>query len=253
MALTPERIAELERLKEMMRQPAADAQRKAQAILNAEKIAGQPVKLPTDKAKGGVIDQDAMRLALMNGGGLLKFLNPSKIKQPMFHGTNKDIQEFKPAGTSNAVFLAHGPDEAHHFAHVKARETEGEGKNIMPVYAQVRNAFDYENPEHMKALREYSKKHRYTDKDITHSVGSVGVGNWEEIERKAVQDAIKHLGHDAFYVKEGVSKNLGVYDPRKIKSAIGNRGTYDINDPDITKAHGGITHAHHLEIEERPL
>jgi len=53
MALTPERIAELERLKAMMRQPAADAQRKAQAIFNAEKGAGQPVKLPMDKARGG--------------------------------------------------------------------------------------------------------------------------------------------------------------------------------------------------------
>lgn len=212
---------------------------KQKAIQNSERIAGAPVALPTDKkAKGG----------------LLKFLEPSKVKQVMFHGTNKDIREFKPAGTANAVFLAHGPDEAHHFAHVKARETEGQGKNIMPVYAQVKNAFDYENPEHMKALREYSKKHRHTSKDITRSVGSVGVGNWEEIERKVVQEAIKHLGHDAFYVKEGISKNLGVYDPRKIKSATGNRGTYDPNDPDITKARGGrVTHAHHLEIEERPL
>lgn len=72
MALTPERIAELERLKAMMRQPAADAQRKAQAIFNAEKGAGQPVKLPTDKAKGGQISQDAMQLALMNKGGSMK-------------------------------------------------------------------------------------------------------------------------------------------------------------------------------------
>jgi len=53
MALTPERIAELERLKAMMRQPALDAQRKAQAVFNAEKGAGQPARLPTDKAKGG--------------------------------------------------------------------------------------------------------------------------------------------------------------------------------------------------------
>lgn len=53
MALTPERIAELERLKALMRQPATDAQRRAQAIFNAEKNAGQPVRLPMDKARGG--------------------------------------------------------------------------------------------------------------------------------------------------------------------------------------------------------
>ena len=34
-------------------------------------------------------------------------------------------------------------------------------------------------------------------------------------------------------------KNLGVYDPKKIKSAIGNRGTYDTTKADITKAKGG--------------
>jgi hypothetical protein len=42
--------------------------------------------------------------------------------------------------------------------------------------------------------------------------------------------------------------------PEQIKSAIGNRGTYDPTNPDITKAHGGaVTHAHHLDIEERAL
>lgn len=85
MALTPERIAELERLKEMMRQPAADAQRKAQAIFNAEKGAGQPVKLPTDKAKGGQISQDAMQLAIM-----------PKVQQyarPVTHAHHLEIEE----------------------------------------------------------------------------------------------------------------------------------------------------------------
>jgi len=42
--------------------------------------------------------------------------------------------------------------------------------------------------------------------------------------------------------------------PEQIKSAIGNRGTYDTNVADITKKRGGrVTHAHHLDIEERPL
>ena len=171
---------------------------------------------------------------------LAKMLKSSAVKQKMFHGTTADIGSFKP-GTAQAVFLAHTPDEAHHFSHIKARE-DGGAKNIMPVYAQVENPFDYQNLEHMKALREYEKANRYTDRSISGSVGSVGVGNWEEIERRVVQDAIKKLGHDAFYVKEGNSKNLGVYDPAKIKSAIGNRGTYDINEADINKAAGGAVY-----------
>jgi hypothetical protein len=77
--------------------------------------------------------------------------------------------------------------------------------------------------------------------------------NWPLFENHNVQEAIQDMGHDSFYIRERGTKNLGVYDPRRIKSAIGNRGTYDINERDITKANGGITHAHHLDIEERPL
>ena len=53
----------------------------------------------------------------------------------------------------------------------------------------------------------------------------------------------KVTGHD------GVIKDFGngrkhyvAWFPEQIKSAIGNRGTYDPNDPDITKAHGGPIH-----------
>jgi hypothetical protein len=37
----------------------------------------------------------------------------------------------------------------------------------------------------------------------------------------------------------GGNREVVAFDPRRIKSAIGNRGTYDPNDPDITKAKGG--------------
>jgi hypothetical protein len=35
-------------------------------------------------------------------------------------------------------------------------------------------------------------------------------------------------------------KNLGVFNPNVIKLAIGNLGTYDINEPHMNKATGGI-------------
>ena len=199
---------------------------------------GGAVKKAVKEAVTGIVEGIQKVLpAAERDANLAKMLESSAVKQKMFHGTTADIGSFKP-GTAQAVFLAHTPDEAHHFSHIKARE-DGGGKNIMPVYAQVENPFDYQNLEHMKALREYEKANRYTDRSISGSVGSVGAGNWEEIERRVVQDAIKNLGHDAFYVKEGNSKNLGLYNPNKIKSAIGNRGTYDINEADITKAEGG--------------
>ena len=49
-------------------------------------------------------------------------------------------------------------------------------------------------------------------------------------------------------------KNLAVYHPSQIKSAIGNRGTYDPTDPDITKKRGGkVTLPASKEQMEREL
>jgi hypothetical protein len=109
----------------------------------------------------------------------------------------------------------------------------------MPLYVQVKNPFDYENPAHIEALREYAEANKHGPKSLGRRIDFIPKGNWEDIEASNVQNALKELGHDSFYVKEDDMKNLGIYDSKKVKSAIGNRGTYDITDPDITKADGG--------------
>ena len=125
-----------------------------------------------------------------------------------------------------------------------------------PVRVQVKNPWDYENPEHIEsAIRAYKEK--YPLKRTEHGVSSDEamrhhrfettlrelplreVSNWSGIERADLQEIIRGLGHDGFFVKEAGVKNLGVYDPRKIKSDTGNRGTYDTSTPDITKKKGG--------------
>ena len=66
--------------------------------------------------------------------------------------------------------------------------------------------------------------------------------NWASIEHPAIQKLIKDMGHDSYYTSEFGTKNLSVYDPRKIKSDIGNKGTYDVSKPDINEAKGGGVH-----------
>jgi len=51
--------------------------------------------------------------------------------------------------------------------------------------------------------------------------------------------AAKEAGHDSVFGYEAGRKTLGTFYPHQIKSATGNRGTYDTTDPDITKADGG--------------
>jgi hypothetical protein len=101
--------------------------------------------------------------------------------------------------------------------------------NIMPVYVKAENPFDYDNPKHIaKILETESGKDLYEEE-----VPYIKVGAWDVIERAHVQRAIKEAGFDSFYVKENSVKNLGVYSPTQIKSAIGNTGEYNPENPDI--------------------
>ena len=265
-----------------------------QAINDAAGKADLPRFTPFDeKADGGVIDSYApggkvgalemlakklMPLAEREANKA-KFLDPSAIKNVMYHGTAADISQFKPKQVG-ATFLTDSPnfaggfaDSSEHYlkqqlqnslssaelaklndqAHKLSRKT-GEsatdlyhqmlkerlptGQNVMPVHVQATNPFDYDDPEHIANLRQYLQNNNSSRADaIADAIH--GKGSWDVIEMPETQNAIKKMGHDSFYAQEGGNKNLGVYDPNKIKSAIGNEGTYDITNPDITKAQGG--------------
>jgi hypothetical protein len=111
----------------------------------------------------------------------------------------------------------------------------------MKVQTAVENPWDYANPEHLDAVAmELNKRTDSYGQPLGNKMKPwLKTGQWPEVEKPEVQDAIRALGYDAFYTREGSVKNLGVYDPAKIKSAYGNEGTYDISNPDITKKDGG--------------
>jgi len=98
----------------------------------------------------------------------------------------------------------------------------------MPVYVRAENPFDFENDNHISAVA-YTIGANYSKWDKA----ELKNGNWEEIEHPRVQRAIKELGFDSFFIKEGGTKNLAVFKSNQIKSATGNIGTYDITNPDI--------------------
>ena len=62
---------------------------------------------------------------------------------------------------------------------------------------------------------------------------------WEVVNHPSFIDAVEKAGYDAIMMNEGGYKTFGVLDPRRIKSATGNRGTFDVTNPDITKKRGG--------------
>ena len=262
--------------------------------------------------------------------GRQAFLEPSAVKQRMYHGTGQDIRQFKPK-QAGASFVTPDPKFAHDFADLseswmkrnvgtiltgeqierakdltakeltehmagivgwiddplikqqrtkdyereigligspnakpytqtlyanKLAEQLPSAQNIMPVHVQAKKPFDYENPKHVHAVRTMLHKLGHTqhidDFDTAMRGGKGDNANWHTIESKPVQQAIRALGHDSFWVKEGGVKNLGVYNPGAIKSAVGNRGTYDTEDYDINKAQGGAVAPVKLKEGKQP-
>lgn len=190
----------------------------------------------TPKAAVNVAKQDP---------NLLNFLRDAAIKERMYHGTwASDIEAFRPK-RAGATFLTPDPRFASGFS-IKAPSGS---PNVLPVYTNVKQPFDYENASHLKKLAEsYNQLHGEPIISAKKSVkGARGVpileqlknGRWSFIEDQKVQAAIKNAGFDAFYVKEDGVKNLGVYDPASIKSVF-NRGTFDPKDPRILYG-GGAT------------
>lgn len=140
----------------------------------------------------------------------------------LYHGTKEDFEQFDP-GSRGAVFASPDPK----FTNVYAGEDMDRylsGGNVRPVYVDAKNPFDYDNPDHVKAVVQYIKKNDPDFADIADSVGEkVGTGVYSQIERPLVQNAIRQLGFDGFFVQERGIKNIAVFDPQQVKSALSNQ------------------------------
>ncbi len=151
----------------------------------------------------------------------------------MYHGTDKDFSSFKPK--AGMIFLSPKADFAADYttSSLETLDKNGGSPNVMPVYVKAENAFDFENPSHIAALEAYEKSNRYTDRSISYLLGDMKRGWWEAMEDSKAQAAVKALGHDGFHLVENGVKNLAVFEPTQIKSATGNNGNFDGNNPDI--------------------
>ena len=183
--------------------------------------------------------------AAQREANLAKMLEGSAVKDRLYHGTQGDVRSFIPS--RKGVFVTPDPKFAEDFAKTASGQ---HGPNVMPVRVQVKKPFDYDNPSHMKAVREAANKRFPSNKGIKYELDAIAgvddsggmTNNWASMEHPDVQRLIRDLGYDAYYTSENGTKNLGIYDPRRIKSDIGNRGTYDTTKPDLNEAKGGAVH-----------
>ncbi len=143
-----------------------------------------------------------------------KFLKPSVVKQRVYHGTTSTdvarpeeaIAEFR----GNRTWFSGNPEYANVYAGSETA-SHGIGGYVLPLNAQVTN------PKIFPATQE-------------------GFSDWGKNSRS--DRALKAEGYDGvlFLDKEGNLRTGYVFSPNQLKSAIGNRGTYDVTNPSILAA-----------------
>lgn len=167
----------------------------------------------------------------------------------MYHGSPKVFSVFRPGGRAKAIFLSPDPYFAERFT------LDAFDYDVGPMYAvyvNAKNPFDFDNAQQVGQLEraleaEFTKTGGVVGStDWITMMSSIKEGDWRTIEKPMVQRAIRKLGHDGFYVMESLyspelmerveAKNLAVYEPNQIKSAIGNNGKFSQKSNDVRQS-----------------
>lgn len=172
---------------------------------------------------------------------LARWLSGSPIRtesgdpKKLFHITAKDFDQFRAGGfdpkiSGHATWLTDNPTYQPAAHNVQGRGGEfREGTNVMPVYSNAKNPLMLDD----QAMLDWAQQ--------TFAKGSK---EFPEVMPKQWADEVKDAGYGYIHLadphKTGTPHEYIMLEPeRQLKSAIGNRGTYDPNEPSITKADGG--------------
>jgi hypothetical protein len=164
----------------------------------------------------------------------------------LYHMTTADFNKFIPGGLSPmdsgpAIFLSTDPAAGSATFRVGSEERGfREGARTMPVYAKLKNPLVIDSKEMLSFARE-----SFAD----------GSREFPQLISKETVDALKAEGYDSVIFdgkgafKGGAPNEIIVFDPKQIKSATGNVGTYGdveeinlmespVQDPDALKGEG---------------
>lgn len=205
----------------------------------APEVISENLKLPEMPSQGGL--SAAERAANLRAAKPL--LDEKGAPLVLYHGTQNDVSAFDPAKIqtrfpySFGFHMTDNPREASGYAdsiqnmvaHFNPKSRYGreveEGANVMPLHAFPQNPLVIDTPNISASseadLNRYDIMRRIVEsRETDNPYDSV-------IIRRKRGDGYDHM-------------NVIMLDPSRIKSAIGNRGTFDLTDPDLNKAKGGF-------------
>jgi len=194
------------------------------------------------KYEGTVSEVAKASLKAPNTPAFKRFFGDSKVVDKdgkpmvMYHATNADFNTFRRSDDGKlgeGIYSTSIPEYSNEFA------PEG---NVMPLYAHAENPFVINVTRGDKALTD-----RFSgdiNKAMVKAVEEFTDGKTRlmDLEGSQVRELFEKNGYDGIMVKDdqGNIVELNVFTPNQLKSAIGNRGTYDFNKPDIRASLGTL-------------
>jgi hypothetical protein len=168
---------------------------------------------------------------------LEKFLSKSYIKDPVYHATPKDITVFKPGGddptmSGRAIWTTTSKTNqpAQHNIGSKTAKYR-EGVNVMPLHGRAERPLLLDDPDMVGWAQD---------------VFAGGSREFPELLPDKWLKEVKEAGYDSVILadphKRGDPHEVIFFEPNQLKSALSNRGTYDINEAEIMKADGGLVY-----------
>jgi len=166
----------------------------------------------------------------------------------MYHGTVEDNIRAFERNQLGLIFVTPSKKFANQFSmrgmeetplkNIEAMEEDGLAPNVIPLYVSAKNPFDFANKDHVDAVIKALEKIEDQGGNVpaaAMNAKKLSSGDWVFLEDESVVLGVKMAGFDAMYVLEDGIKNIAVFDPNQLKSAIGNIGTFDPKNPDIAR------------------
>lgn len=145
--------------------------------------------------------------------------------QVMYHASPKDFFAFRE---NRPIFVSPSASDAEYYGRRFLNDDRRNNDNVKvyPLWVRAERPFDYENPDHVDMLYQAMVDDPNIGPDFAFPKERIASGDWSAIEDPANLKAIKKFGFDSFYVLEGDTKNLAVFNANQIKSATGNTGEF---------------------------
>lgn len=188
--------------------------------------------------------QQAILPAAESAANLERFLSKSQIENPVFHVAKTDVKQFSPQYRTELSSMGHhfGTSDQANFRSGQY-DFNSQSPNIGKYHLSIQNPLEVSHmasfaPDHLAdTMMELNllKPEKYDALVGKHDYNPLKVGDdLVKILKKNGYDGLKYPNE-----REGEGFSYVPFDATQIKSAIGNRGTYDPAEADITKAKGG--------------